>query len=317
MGLIHFFFPHKRNNYKALLLKLPALLSYPVIILIVLLSLSTLTSLKPGILGVVSNIDTKSVIEETNHSREKSGAPTLRENAKLSEAAQKKAQDMISKGYWAHITPTGRTPWDFIRETGYSYTAAGENLARDFSDVPSLMSAWLASQSHKDNLLNREFSEIGIGVAQGQVDGRPTIFVVQMFATPAPSIQLAQREQEKPKTVEPVRPGEKPVTIAQELELEKQVTPSLTPSPAPQVTQEPEVIDVSQVAYEKPKLDYFATQKVISISLISLLAILFIIDFVFLRVRRLARSGGHPLFHLLFLLLALFFVWYSQAGLVL
>lgn len=324
MGLIHFFFPHKRNNYRALLLKIPALSSYPILLLAFFLSLSTFTNLRPGILGVISQIESKSVIEETNRSREQNGARVLRENPKLSEAAQKKAQDMIEKGYWAHIAPNGRTPWDFIRESGYTYTTAGENLARDFSDVPSMVSAWLASPSHKDNLLNRNFSEIGIGVAGGQVGGRPTIFVVQMFATPTPGTSLAQATPPPAPKVE-----EKGVAIAQKLEPEVEVTPSpiasSTPSPTPpptggptpQIAQEREVVDVAKVAQASPRVDYFAAQKVISTSLIGLLIVLFMIDFAFVRSRRLAHGGGHPFFHLVFLVLTLVLIWYSQTGIVL
>lgn len=311
MGLIHFFFPHRRNNYRALLLTLPALLSYPFILLALLLSLSTFGVLKPGILGIISSIEPQKVVEETNGARISRGLSPLKESEKLKEAAQKKAQDMVEKGYWAHISPVGRTPWDFMREQGYSYSTAGENLARDFSDVGSMISAWLASPSHKENLLNKDFSEIGIGVAQGQVGGKDTIFVVQMFATPAPTIVPLAKEEEKPKPLAAVE--EKPLAINQKLEPEKEIAQQ----PKTQVLEEKEVVDVAKITKGGPRFDYFATQKVISISLVSMLAVLFLIDFAFARVRRLARPGGHPFFHLLFLILILFFVWYSQGGLIL
>lgn len=312
MGLIHFFFPHKRNSYRALLLTLPALLSYPFILLALLLSLSTFGVLRPGILGVISSIEPQRVIEETNSTRISRGLSPLKENAKLTEAAQKKAQDMVEKGYWAHISPTGQTPWDFMRGEGYSYSIAGENLARDFSDVGSMIAAWLASPSHKENLLNKDYAEIGIGVAQGQVGGRDTLFVIQMFATPAPTIiPLAREKTEQPKP--PAGSEAKPLAVNQKLELEKEISQQ----EKLQVLEEKEIVDVAKIARSGPKFDYFATQKTISVSLVSLLAVLFLIDFAFAKVRHLARPGGHPFFHLLFLILAFFFVWYSQGGLIL
>lgn len=288
------------------------MLSYPFILLVLLFSLSTFGVLRPGILGIISSIEPQNVVEETNSARIARGLSPLKESEKLKIAAQKKAQDMAEKGYWAHISPTGQTPWDFMRETGYTYSIAGENLARDFSDVGSMISAWLASPSHKENLLNKDYAEIGIGVAQGQVGGKDTLLVVQMFATPAPTlVPLAREKTEQPKP--PAGSESKPLAVNQKLELEKEIAQESQP----QVKEEREVIDVSKIAKGGPKFDYFATQKTISISLVSLLAVLFLIDFAFAKVRHLARPGGHPFFHLLFLILAFFFIWYSQGGLIL
>jgi hypothetical protein len=94
-----------------------------------------------------------------------------------------KASDMAEKGYWAHISPSGTQPWYFITQNNYAYRYAGENLARDFSNPESIVKAWLASPSHRDNLLNSKYQDIGVAVVDGTLGGRQTTLVVQLFGT--------------------------------------------------------------------------------------------------------------------------------------
>ena len=115
-------------------------------------------------------------------------------DTKLSAAAAQKAADMFARDYWAHISPVGTQPWYFITESGYSYRYAGENLARDFSDAKSVVDAWVASPSHRENLLNSRYQDIGIAVIDGQLEGRETTLVVQFFGTKltaAPSLGIS------------------------------------------------------------------------------------------------------------------------------
>ena len=124
------------------------------------------------------------LVDLANADRQDSGAGTLAVNDKLTAAAQAKANDMATKGYFSHNGPDGREPWVWIRDAGYDYQYAGENLAIQFSDSIAVERAWLASPSHRANLLNEQFSEIGIATAYGTYQGQPTTFVVQMFGTP-------------------------------------------------------------------------------------------------------------------------------------
>jgi hypothetical protein len=124
--------------------------------------------------------------EETNISRVASGAPTLTYNPLLEKAATLKARDMAEKGYFAHTSPLGVTPWYWLNEARYEFSAAGENLAVNFFDSKDLAEAWMNSPTHRANVLNPTFSEIGIGFAEGVYDGRDTVFAVEFFGTPAP-----------------------------------------------------------------------------------------------------------------------------------
>jgi len=91
---------------------------------------------------------------------------------------------MFAQNYWAHVAPDGTQPWQFISESGYAYQSAGENLARDFSDEKKLMAGWLNSPTHKANILNGNFSETGVAILDGEIDGEPVLLVVNLFAQP-------------------------------------------------------------------------------------------------------------------------------------
>lgn len=124
------------------------------------------------------------VVNLTNRSRETYDVPTLASNDLLSRAAQLKAEDMAAKGYFSHQGPGGETPWTWLDRVGYDYTSAGENLAVNFVESEDVVSAWMRSESHKENILSGRFTEIGIGVAKGIFEGREALFVVQFFGSP-------------------------------------------------------------------------------------------------------------------------------------
>ncbi len=130
-----------------------------------------------------SPITKASVIELTNQERIKAGLPIFWSNYKLNLAAQRKAEDMLKNGYWEHYH-NGKSPWDWMREAGYEFKAAGENLAIDFFEVEPMIQAWMDSPTHRQNILNPVFREIGVGVAKGWFKDHETIIVVQMFGAP-------------------------------------------------------------------------------------------------------------------------------------
>ena len=119
-----------------------------------------------------------------NSDRRAHGAVELRVSERLMVAAQAKANDMARIGYFSHNGPDGKEPWDWIREAGYDYKFAGENLAIQFSDSIDVERAWLASPMHRANILDTRFTEVGIATAYGLYQGQPTTLVVQMFGVP-------------------------------------------------------------------------------------------------------------------------------------
>lgn len=127
----------------------------------------------------------KVLVDYTNDERLAQKYSSLNINPVLEQAAQLKANDMALKGYFAHKSPEGLTPWHWFEEVGYEFSHAGENLAVNFVDSVDVSRAWMQSPGHRANILNKDFTEIGIATAEGLYQGRKTTFVVQLFGTPA------------------------------------------------------------------------------------------------------------------------------------
>jgi len=132
----------------------------------------------------------------------------------LTQAAQAKANDMAAKGYFAHTSPEGIDPWFWFQQVGYKFTYAGENLAIDFSDSDAVNTAWMNSPTHRANLLDQHFTEIGIATAEGMYQGHMTTFVVEEFGAPAKtSAQQATTAVNVPKN--PTQPATASAKVAQ------------------------------------------------------------------------------------------------------
>jgi len=124
----------------------------------------------------------------TNDERASQSLSTLQTNDLLTVAAQAKANDMATRGYFSHVSPEGLTPWFWLDGVGYPYEKAGENLAVNFVDSVDVMNGWLNSPTHKANIVSEKYKEIGIATAQGQYKGKQAIFIVQYFGTQKPSV---------------------------------------------------------------------------------------------------------------------------------
>ena len=131
-----------------------------------------------------ATILSSSLVLETNDFRLTNNENNLVESPLLMTAAQMKADDMARKGYFSHIDPQGEQPWFWFNYVGYKYSYAGENLAIDFNESPNVILGWINSAKHKANLLNKNFTEIGVGVANGVYEGHETTFIVQFFGKP-------------------------------------------------------------------------------------------------------------------------------------
>lgn len=128
-----------------------------------------------------TSINPEKLVELTNQSRVQIGEKPLKIDNKLELAALNKANNMLEYDYFEHYSPYGLSPWDFIKESGYSYIAAGENLAMDFKTSEGIHNAWMDSPLHKKNILKPEFEDIGIATVKGEFYGYQTTMVVQMF----------------------------------------------------------------------------------------------------------------------------------------
>lgn len=130
-------------------------------------------------------ISSLGIIILTNKERADVGISRLLYNQTLVDSAQLKASDMAREGYFAHISPNGKTPWYWFKQRGYDFLYAGENLAVNFTNSQDINTAWMNSRGHKANILSKNFTEIGVATAQGMYQGKETTFVVQMFGSPA------------------------------------------------------------------------------------------------------------------------------------
>lgn len=180
----HYFIPQERNNHRATILQPNFLLFFLILYLLNQSIIKSFVTLKPGVLGYSSEITTQKVFDQTNEERKQAGLEPLTYSSVLSQSAQKKAEDMFTNDYWAHNSPQGKTPWTFFDAAGYKYSVAGENLAKDFYNTDSLMKAWMNSPTHRENIVNTKYKEIGIAVVNGTLGGVKTTLVVQHFGAP-------------------------------------------------------------------------------------------------------------------------------------
>ncbi len=188
--------PHRPHNFRALSKPkdirksehrhyLPYL---PVLLLVIgtfLLSLAQPIQ-KRGVLAYATNVSSNGLLAATNKEREQNGVIDLKLNSSLATAAQTKANDMVKRNYWAHNTPDGQQPWVFFQGAGYSYQKAGENLAYGFTTSADAVTGWMNSPTHRANLLDTAFTEVGFGFANGEnynASGSETV-VVAMYGRP-------------------------------------------------------------------------------------------------------------------------------------
>lgn len=181
------FIPHEGNEHRPHILRDNNARNVVAIILLleiftflvpILSRISTTGNMAAVLPGVLSAL--------TNDERKIQNLQILAVNPILNKAAEMKAQDMASKGYFAHTSPEGKTPWYWLLQAGYNYQYAGENLAVNFNDSMDVTNAWMASPTHKANIVKGNYTEIGTGVASGRYNGMPATFVAQVYANPLP-----------------------------------------------------------------------------------------------------------------------------------
>ncbi len=199
--MLDYIIPTKSNKYKPHLLNNIALVVYTLILLVTNVLGNTLFISDVQ----ASTITTKNIIELTNNERAKYGYPALKGNNALNTAAMMKANNMFKEQYWDHFGPNGETPWQFIRASGYTYVYAGENLAKGFKTSEGVVQAWMASPTHKANVLGANYNEIGVAVVTGNLKGEDIILVVQMFGNISRTTSVPSKVEETKPPVKDIR----------------------------------------------------------------------------------------------------------------
>ncbi len=140
-------------------------------------------------LAFASDITPENVAYLINSKRTYYGLEPLKVDPNLDTAAEAKSADMISRDYFDHFA-FGLAPWDFMKNAHYNYLYAGENLAMNFQTSEGMVSAWMNSPFHRANILNPDYTDMGIGVVKGAYteNGQTgeTVMVTNMFGRPKP-----------------------------------------------------------------------------------------------------------------------------------
>jgi uncharacterized protein YkwD len=292
----YFFLPKKENNFRAAILKNGFLALLLGIYLLNQAFIKYLSLTKPGVLGYSSEITAQKVFDQTNQQRTALGLTPLKYNSLLSQSATKKAEDMFANNYWAHNSPKGTTPWDFFKAVGYQYSVAGENLARDFYDTDSLMKAWMNSPTHKANIINQKYQEIGIGVVNGTLGGIKTTLVVQHFGTPIVAVAQSKKTQEVKNT------NTDDIVINNE---QNQVVDTTN-------TSESQVLAQNQQNYLNP----LTLNKIFGFVIFGLIIVVLFIDGYLTLKHGVHRLTGSTVGHIGFLIVILLFILYQQQGVI-
>jgi uncharacterized protein YkwD len=108
------------------------------------------------------------ILNLVNEERAKVGADPLQINEQLDQAADLHTQDQASINTLSHTGSNGSNSADRILNTGYQYSTTGENVAVGYPDAEAVMAGWMASDGHRENILNPSFEELGVGYSVGE-----------------------------------------------------------------------------------------------------------------------------------------------------
>ena len=317
LTVLHYFYPQYSNNHKAKLLHSPTLFLLSALLLIFQLFIQSLSHANIKILGYAANISPSEVINLTNQKRVEAGLPALEYSAPLTQAAKAKGEHMIAQDYWAHVAPDGTDPWSFFLNSGYKYRYAGENLARDFTNPSSAVDAWMASPSHRENMLSGKYKEIGIAVVEGDLAGTDTTLIVQLFGT-----QLSDTSTSVPLALAQPQATAAPTKL-----------PIATLSVTPTVAALVPAIEVTPVISEFPEENFkvgessqninkgfslllspFDTTRSVSLAVVLLLLVVMVADAFIVYRKKIPRVSGRFFAHFAFLGMILAIIIIVKAG---
>lgn len=134
--------------------------------------------------GFLAAVLPEALTNLANKGREQAGLPALQTNPLLAQAAEAEAQGLIKQSYFSDNTPKSDMLWLSLARVGYTYHRAGVALGVGFFDSRDLALAWQHTPA-EGALRNSAFSEIGVGVAAGNYQGRNSLYVVEFFGEPA------------------------------------------------------------------------------------------------------------------------------------
>lgn len=284
----HLFIPHEENNFRAKSLHTDFLTVYLVIAFLMMMIFKQANL--HNVLGFATDISVDKLYQLINEQRQKNNLPSFSLNSNLSLAAQKKAENMFQENYWSHYSPDGKAPWDFILDANYKYEYAGENLAKNFLFSNGVVDAWMSSTTHRDNILKKEYTEVGYAIVNGTLNGEQTTLVVQMFGTPLTS-SFAPKPVQAEEAIKNVQilPEVKPIVENKPLQILAQKT-------------------------IQPKINALNFSFNLNVIFMVFLIIALALDFYFASKFNVIRIGGKNTAHLLFIIFILIGLFMSTIG---
>lgn len=181
-----FIIPHNGNNYQPQILHPQRVVFYTVTAVfmkILLLVFVLLLPIDAWLTPDMAEYQGKQLFILTNQYRQAKGLSPFKENDKLKKAADKKIKDMVNNQYFDHVSPQKQSLSDWLGLEGYQYEVAGENLAVGFQSAQEIFKNWLASPTHLANIIDPDFTEMGIEVDNGTINGSDTTLAVQIVAS--------------------------------------------------------------------------------------------------------------------------------------
>lgn len=163
------------------ILKIIFMLVMKIFLILLIISTQWLYLGQVNIVVAKENISSTQIFKLINKERARANVSPLTLNNKLIQAAKNKAKDLAEKKYFDHNSPEGKQFSSWIKETDYKYSFIGENLAINFQTEEAVINAWMKSSSHKENILEENFTETGIAIATNN-EGK--IIIVQIFGRP-------------------------------------------------------------------------------------------------------------------------------------
>ena len=310
----HHFVPHHHpetdEHHRAHALSYGALVGYVLVFCLTIGGFYFIRTTAPQILGT-AQYTAEQIIELTNVKRAEEGLSALRQNSLLSSAAVAKSVDMHSNNYWAHYSPQGKTPWNFISSVGYKYIYAGENLARDFNDPQAVVNAWMASPTHRSNVLDKNFKEIGVSVSNGSLTGTEGVLVVQMFGSAVSQVTsqpAGSQEAGEPLAQVPAEAEAQGESTSESLQQESlQATVNAQESVTTSIDSQSATVLASR---------QFSISKVMSLVLVGFVFMLFVVEVAVASKKSHLSVKSSTLAHLGLLALVLFALWYAVQGTV-
>lgn len=149
-----------------------------IIVFVIVLAFLIIRSRTRGVAEAALNDFENDFMKMTNDTRASRGLRQLQYDSALVQIARAHSKDMIKRNFFNHINPSGESPEIRARKAKYPYQYIGENIGKGYATPESAFSAWMSSLSHRANLLQQNYTRMGVGIDSG----RGTIAYTQLFS---------------------------------------------------------------------------------------------------------------------------------------